>query len=149
MLRPARTRLAAGAGAAVSRASRALGRGEGTVAGGRVALAIDPGALARLARDRPVALVSGTNGKTTTTRLLAAALQTVGPVLTNAGGANLPTGLVTALWDGPRDARGVLEVDEAWLAAVAADVRPLCMALLNLSRDQLDRVSEVRSLAAR
>ena len=58
--------------------SRTLGRGSGTVAGGRVGLAIDPTLLATLAQDRRVALVTGTNGKTTTTRMLAAALSAGG-----------------------------------------------------------------------
>ena len=65
--------------------SRALGRGSGTVAGGRVGLALDPALLATLATGRRVALVSGTNGKTTTTRMLVAALSDDGgkPIASN------------------------------------------------------------------
>jgi lipid II isoglutaminyl synthase (glutamine-hydrolysing) len=116
--------------------------------GGRVILAVDPGALPRLAAGRLIGLVSGTNGKTTTTSLLAAALSTVGPVTTNAQGANLPPGLAAALAAGPPGARAALEVDEAWLGRVVASTAPQAVALLNLSRDQLDRNNEVRRLAA-
>ncbi|MDQ1395818.1 MAG: hypothetical protein QOG64_1077 [Acidimicrobiaceae bacterium] len=110
-------------------------------------LAVDPAALRHLAAGRPTALVSGTNGKTTTTRLLAAALGTAGPVVSNARGANMPAGLASALTDGDPGARAALEVDEAWLPAVAAAIHPEVVALLNLSRDQLDRNNEVRMLA--
>ena len=149
---PARTRMAAGVGGLVGALSRRVGAGSGTVIGGRVTLALDRAALARLARDRPVGLVSGTNGKTTTTQLLTAALAAAGPACTNIGGANLPPGLVAALSaarDAPPSAPAALEVDEAWLAAVVAATHPVVVALLNLSRDQLDRVSEVRMLGAR
>ena len=71
---PWRTRAGRAATVAVNAVSRRLRLGGGTVVGGRVGLAVDPGLLARLAAGRPVALVSGTNGKTTTTRLLAVAL---------------------------------------------------------------------------
>jgi UDP-N-acetylmuramyl tripeptide synthase len=139
--------LAAGLGGAVSGLSRRLGRGGGSVIGGRAILAVDPHALDRLAVGHPVALVSGTNGKTTTTSLLGAALATLGPVVTNAQGANLPPGLAVALAGGAPHAPAALEVDEAWLARVAAATKPRAVALLNLSRDQLDRNNEVRRLA--
>ncbi|HVM67457.1 MAG TPA: hypothetical protein VMU14_21475, partial [Acidimicrobiales bacterium] len=74
MALPARTRVAAQAGRLTAALSRRAGRGDGTVIGGRVSLLVDPGALARLGAGHRVSLVSGTNGKTTTTRLLAAAL---------------------------------------------------------------------------
>jgi UDP-N-acetylmuramyl tripeptide synthase len=118
------------------------------VVGGRAILAVDPHALGRLAAGHPVALVSGTNGKTTTTSLLRVALTTAGPVLTNALGANLPPGLAAALAAGPPDAAAALEVDEAWLGRVVDATRPRAVGLLNLSRDQLDRNNEVRQLAA-
>jgi UDP-N-acetylmuramyl tripeptide synthase len=97
-----------------------------------------------------VALVSGTNGKTTTTKLLACAIEAGGrrPVVTNLLGANLPAGLAAALAGGP-GATAVLEVDEAWLPKVAASVSPAVVVLLNLSRDQLDRNNEVRQVAQR
>ena len=111
-------------------------------------LLIEPDLLATLAAGRQVALVTGTNGKTTTTRLLAAALGGSSRVATSPAGANLPPGLATALASSSVGVPAVLEVDEGYLGAVGA-VDPKVVALLNLSRDQLDRVSEVRMVAAR
>ncbi len=111
-------------------------------------MAVDPEALEHLAADRSIVLVSGTNGKTTTTKLLAAALEGRPEVVTNVEGANLPMGLVAALAQGAPDSRAVLEVDEAWLPKVIPSVHPKAVALLNLTRDQLDRNNEVRTLAA-
>jgi UDP-N-acetylmuramyl tripeptide synthase len=144
---PTRTRLAAAAGAAAAGVSRLLGRGGGSVIGGRAILAVDPGALERLARGRVMGLVSGTNGKTTTTSLLVAALGGPEEVVSNLLGANLPPGLAAALAGGDPHRRAALEVDEAWLARVVAATRPQVVALLNLSRDQLDRNNEVRTIA--
>ena len=75
-----RAKIAVTAGKAVAAASRAAGRGSGSVIGGRVALKLDPDLLARLAQNLDVVLVSATNGKTTTTRLIAEALRAAGPV---------------------------------------------------------------------
>ena len=106
-----------GRDAAVNAVSRALHVGRGTVLGGRAGLAVDASLLGRLAAGRPVALVSGTNGKTTTTRLLAVAVEegTAGAVVTNATGANMPAGHVAALSAGPPSVPVVLEVDESYL----------------------------------
>jgi UDP-N-acetylmuramyl tripeptide synthase len=142
-----RTRLAARVGATIGGLSRCLHLGGGSVIGGRAILAVDRHALEALAAGRQVALVSGTNGKTTTTSLLRAALATQGPVVTNVLGANLPPGLVAALAGGSTGAPAALEVDEAWLGPVMDQVHPVVVALLNLSRDQLDRNNEVRRLA--
>lgn len=144
-----RGQLAAGATVSVGSASRILRLGGGSVVGGRIGLAVAPDLLRRLSRGRRVALVSATNGKTTTTRLLATAMGGADHVATSTAGANLPPGIAAALAAAPRDAPAVLEVDEAYLAAVADAVDPAVVVLLNLSRDQLDRVSEVRSLATR
>lgn len=157
-MRPARAALAVTVGAAVAGLSRATGRGEGSVIGGRATLAIDPGALARMAKGRTIVLVSGTNGKTTTTRLITSALSgaaTSGapgfpgarPVVSNYHGANMPAGLVAALSGSDPSTPAVLEVDEACLADVARQVAPAVVVLLNLSRDQLDRHHEVRRMA--
>lgn len=129
--------------------SRALGRGAGEVVGGTVTARLAPAGLAELAAGRRTACVSATNGKTTTTRLLAAALATRGAVSTNGGGANMAAGVLTALAAHPRGADAVLEVDELHLPAIARAVRPEVVLLLNLSRDQLDRSSETRRIAAR
>jgi len=147
---PSRTRAAARVGAAISSVSRRLGRGSGSVIGGRAVLAIDPNALTRLAAGRRLAVVSGTNGKTTTTSLLRSALLTRGPVVTNVLGANLPSGLAAALAAAPVEAAtAALEVDEAYLGEVIEATQAGVAVLLNLSRDQLDRNNEVRVLAGR
>ncbi len=144
--RGARFALARRLGAATAAASRAAGRG-GTHVGGRVTLAVDPSALEHAAAGRDLALVSGTNGKTTTRMLLVAALSTAGPVVSNSGGANLPAGLTAALCGDLEAPVGVLEVDEPYLPRVAAAVHPRLAVLLNLTRDQLDRYAEVARLA--
>ena len=107
----------------VNRASRLTGKGSGTVAGGRVGLKLDPKLLEDLARGRSTVLVSGTNGKTTTTALLAAALATAGSIATNATGSNMPPGHVAALVGTKASVGACLEVDEAWLPATAAATR--------------------------
>ncbi|MDP1805376.1 MAG: Mur ligase family protein, partial [Acidimicrobiales bacterium] len=145
---PLRTRVAAMAGRAIADASRWVGAGEGSVIGGRVTLAIDQRALELMAAGHQSVAVSGTNGKTTTTRLLAAALSTRGPVSTNSAGANLLPGLVSSLFRGRAGAAVALEVDEGHLAEAVAAVHPTAVVLLNLSRDQLDRFGEVRRHAA-
>jgi UDP-N-acetylmuramyl tripeptide synthase len=142
------TRVAVRAGITAGQISRRWGLGAGGIIGGRVTLVLAPSALSRLARGRRVVLVSGTNGKTTTSHMLAAAMRTAGAVAHNASGANMADGAVAAL-AADRDAPvAVLEVDELHLAAVAAAVDPAVVVLLNLSRDQLDRGSEVRAVAA-
>ena len=143
-----RTRAAVGVGRLAAGTSRRLGRGAGEIVGGKIALRLAPDALASLATGRTVACVSATNGKTTTTRLLTAALATRGPVVSNSGGANMAPGVLTALATPPPAAAAVLEVDELHLPAVARATRPAVVALLNLSRDQLDRSSETRRIAA-
>lgn len=144
---PLRARVAVAAIGAANAASRRLGAGSGTVAGGRAGLAIDPMLLARLAGGRVVAVVTGTNGKTTTTRLLSVALGE--PVVTNATGSNMPAGHVAALASSAPGVPAVLEVDEGYLPALLASAKPRVAVLLNLSRDQLDRTNEVRMLAGR
>ena len=148
---PGRARAAVAAVRAVNRVSKSTGLGSGTVIGGRAGLAIDAGLLARLAEHRQLALVSGTNGKTTTTGLLAAALSAADdrPVLTNDTGANMPAGHVAALAADGSATRAVLEVDEGYLPALMAELAPAALVLLNLSRDQLDRTAEVRMTANR
>ncbi|MGH9105323.1 MAG: MurT ligase domain-containing protein [Acidimicrobiales bacterium] len=148
---PLRARFAGAVGVWLGGLSRAAGQGSGSVIGGHAILAIEPRALARFAAGREVALVSGTNGKTTTTKLLARALgaATGQEVVTNPEGANLPAGLAAALAGGRPGAPAALEVDEAWLGRVAAEVKPGALVLLNLSRDQLDRNNEVRLVAER
>jgi UDP-N-acetylmuramyl tripeptide synthase len=117
---------------------------------GFVALHVAPDLLTTLLAGRTVCLVSGTNGKTTTTALVAAALGD--HATTNSDGANLPAGWVSALLEAAAErATGpvVLEVDESYLPAAFDAAPDAVAALLNLSRDQLDRHSETRMLAQR
>jgi UDP-N-acetylmuramyl tripeptide synthase len=144
-----RTETAVRATAALNRLSRQLRLGRGTVAGGRLGLAIAPQGLAELAAGRSVALVSGTNGKTTTTALLTAALGENGAVVSNSTGSNMPPGHFAALAGASRRAPAVLEVDEAYLPVSLETLGPGVVVLLNLSRDQLDRSNEVRMVAGR
>ncbi|WP_028925105.1 MurT ligase domain-containing protein [Pseudonocardia acaciae] len=136
------------AGLAVAKLSRWAGRGSGSIIGGRVTLAMQPDALRRLSAGRRVVLVSGTNGKTTTSHMVAAALRTQGAVAHNSSGSNMADGAVAALAEDRGAGRAVLEVDELHVASVARQSRPVAIVLLNLSRDQLDRASEVRKTAA-
>ncbi len=114
--------------------------------GGLVAMTLDRSILRQLGAGRRTVVVTGTNGKSTTTRMTAAALSTLGrdgSVATNAEGANMDAGLVAALAVN-RDAElAVLEVDEMHVPHVADALEPRVIVLLNLSRDQLDRVGEI------
>ena len=102
---------------------------------------------------RRVVFVSATNGKTTTTKLLAAALRATQPVVTNASGANMPAGIVAALARPPvgvpADALAVLEADETFLPSLLPGTDKPLLVLGNLTRDQLDRVGEVAMVARR
>ncbi len=146
---PLRLRAAVPVAAAVARVSRLAGAGRGSVIGGRVLLASHPDAIGHLAVGHAVSLVSGTNGKTTTTRLLAILLAGVEPTVCSEVGANLPSGIATTLARAAPGARAALEVDERHLPAVLAATRARTVTLLNLSRDQLDRMNEVRMTAER
>ncbi|WP_268761197.1 Mur ligase family protein, partial [Frankia sp. AvcI1] len=144
----ARTQAALAVERLAAEASRRLGRGSGEMIGGKLALRVSPGALAEVGSHRRTACVSGTNGKTTTTRLLARALGTGGPVKSNSGGANMAPGVLAALSRPPFDAAAALEVDEIWLPKVAREILPRVVLLLNISRDQLDRSNETRRIAS-
>jgi lipid II isoglutaminyl synthase (glutamine-hydrolysing) len=145
---PLRAKVASSVSRTAAALSRAAGRGDGSVIGGWIGLKIDPDLLSNLAAGRAIALVSGTNGKTTTTRFTAAALGVLGPVATNSFGANMPTGHTSALARAGATPFAVLEVDEHYLARVIKETTPRVVALLNLSRDQLDRAKEVAMMAS-
>ncbi len=136
-------------GRTVSGLSRVARLGEGSVIGGKLALSIDQGLPGRLAAPMTVALVSGTNGKTTTTTLLALGLAASAATATNRQGANLASGVAGALLASPDATYAALEVDEAVLPWALGQLHPRAVALLNLSRDQLDRLHEVRATAER
>ncbi|MEX2194809.1 MAG: MurT ligase domain-containing protein [Thermoleophilaceae bacterium] len=134
-------------------ATRRLGRG-GTTLPGRVLLRVEPKAIARLGRGLGAGsvLVSATNGKTTTSGMIAGILERAGqPVVHNRAGSNMAWGVATALLDaGRRDGElGLFEVDEAWLPEVAGALEPRAFLLANLFRDQLDRYGELELLADR
>ena len=147
---PLRARLATTVGGAAGRASRLAGRGDGSVIGGVIGLRLKPDLLSLLARGRQIVLVTGTNGKTTTTRLITAALGAMGQqIASNAFGANMEAGLVSALAKAPDATLAVLEVDEKYLSAMLTATGARVVVLLNLSRDQMDRAAEIWMLARR
>ena len=127
-------------------ASRATGRGAGGMIGGLVARAIDPSIMHQLAGDRPAVIVTGTNGKSTTTRMLAAAMAEKYDIATNDGGDNMDAGIVSALMAAEDASHIVLEVDELHVPHVAEALNTQALVLLNLSRDQLDRVGEINKI---
>jgi lipid II isoglutaminyl synthase (glutamine-hydrolysing) len=134
--------------------SRRTGRSGGTTAPGRLLLRLSPKSLATMAGrlDGGSVLVSATNGKTTTSAMISAALKAAGrPVVHNRAGSNMSWGVATALLDARkgRDQLGLFEVDEAWLPQVAHELRPRLYLLSNLFRDQLDRYGELELLADR
>ncbi|MGH3582933.1 MAG: MurT ligase domain-containing protein [Mycobacterium sp.] len=142
----ARGRIALGTGAAARWASRVTGRGAGAMIGGLVSMKLDRSILSQVGAGRRTVVVTGTNGKSTTTRMTAAALATIGPVATNAEGANMDAGLVAALAGAPKAELAALEVDEMHVPHVLDAVQAAVVVLLNLSRDQLDRVGEINHI---
>jgi UDP-N-acetylmuramyl tripeptide synthase len=142
---------------AVATLSRLRGGGA-TSAPGRVLIGLDRDAIgslgARLARGS--ALISATNGKTTTAAMAAAIFDHAGIALVhNAEGANMAGGIATALLTAARPGGaiagelGLFEVDELWLDRVAAQLNPRAIVLGNLFRDQLDRYGELETIADR
>ena len=149
-----RLRLQAGTllGDAAAVLSRALGKGSGASIRGQILTRIHPDAFAELVKGRRIASVTGTNGKTTTTHFLAAALRTgLGPdadrLVTNADGANLHYGIASSLAKAPHADIAVLETDERVVKDLIVHGRPEVLVLLNFSRDQLDRNHEIKFLA--
>jgi UDP-N-acetylmuramyl tripeptide synthase len=147
------TRLALETSAArlVGRLSRAARRGGGTTLPGKLVWKLDPGALDALAARlvHGVALVSATNGKTTTTAMAASILSPSHRLAWNHSGANLASGVASTLL-ASRDAElGLLEVDEFALPEILRRSRPRVVCLGNLFRDQLDRYGELEHIAER
>lgn len=124
--------------------SRALGQGNGIVIAGRLILKFAPNAVEKIASNKRVVLISGTNGKSTTSKLIAEALRTKYSIAHNHTGANLFSGIAAALGADPDAEVAVLEVDELVLPWAIEKTKPELVVLLNLGRDQLDRLSEVR-----
>jgi UDP-N-acetylmuramyl tripeptide synthase len=147
---PIRARLASTVGGAAASVSRLAGKGDGSVIGGIIGLRLEPDLLSLLAAGRHVVLVTGTNGKTTTTRLITAALSPLGSqIASNMYGANMEAGLTSALSRAPDAPIAVLETDEKYIPAMVRATRPEVVVLLNLSRDQMDRAAEIWLLARR
>src|SRR5262249_30293388 len=151
-----RRTLAVLAGKATGAISRASGRGGGTTFPGDVARAIDPSVLRRLSADLTggAVLVTGTNGKTTTSRLVASLLESRGErVVAKRSGATLICGAAAAAVAGAGlDGRlradwGVFEIDEATLPVAVQEISPAAVLVGNLFRDQLDRYGELELLA--
>ena len=131
-------------------------RGGGSALPGLVIEKIDPKFIQRTLADLPqgVVIISGTNGKTTTTKIVVELLESVGlKVFTNRTGSNFSRGVAAALLDevnirGKLDADiAVLELDEAWAVKFVQIVRPRFSLLLNVMRDQLDRFGEIDNTA--
>ncbi len=102
------------------------------------------------------AVVSATNGKTTTAAMVASILENAGIRLVhNRAGANMAGGVASALLAAAQRGNaidgelGLFEIDEFWLDRVAAQLRPRAMVLGNLFRDQLDRYGELDTIADR
>ena len=136
---------------AVAALSRLAGAGGGTTVPGKLVSVLDPGAVDRLAARLPagVAAVSATNGKTTTTGMAAEILRSRFRLAHNRAGANLLSGVASALLAAGGAELGLLEVDEGALPEVTRRVRPRAVCLGNLFRDQLDRYGELELVAAR
>lgn len=135
--------------------SRVVGRG-GSAIPGWVAEKLDPRAIEKLVASIPggVVIVTGTNGKTTTTKMLVTALERGGvPILTNPTGSNLARGVATVLIRAARRGRirnshmAVFEVDEAAVRSLAPRLDPKLVVVTNLARDQLDRFGELDTTA--
>ena len=147
----ARLALESTAARLVGRLSRAAGRGGGTTLPGKLVWKLDPGALDGLASRLPqgVALVSATNGKTTTTAMASSILSPTRRLAWNHSGANLASGVTSTLLAADGAELGLLEVDEFVLPEVMRRVRPRAVCLGNLFRDQLDRYGELEHIAER
>jgi lipid II isoglutaminyl synthase (glutamine-hydrolysing) len=137
--------------------SRRAGRG-GTSLPGKLLMRLEPHAIGRLAGRLPhgSAVISATNGKTTTAAMVASILERGGTRLVhNRAGANMAGGVASALLQATRrGARlsgdtGLFEVDEFWLGQVVDELRPRALLLANLFRDQLDRYGELDTIADR
>ena len=146
--------MAVAAGKAARVASRM--RGGGSALPGLVVERLDPRFLTHALADLPrgVVVVTGTNGKTTTTKMLVAILREHGlTVFSNPTGSNFTRGVISSMLAeitlaGRLNAdMAVLELDEAHALKFAAEVKPTHSLLLNVARDQLDRFAEIDSTA--
>jgi UDP-N-acetylmuramyl tripeptide synthase len=135
----------------VAALSRRLGAGGGTTIPGKLLAELDRGAIDRLASrlGAGTAVVSATNGKTTTTAMAAEILRPRHRLAHNAAGANLVSGVASALLSAGDAELGLFEVDEGALPELVGRLRPRAICLGNLFRDQLDRYGELELVAER
>lgn len=138
--------------------SRVLGKGGGSALPGLLAEQSDNEILGQLGSKlrHGSIVITGTNGKTTTTKMVEQILVSAGyKVLTNRSGSNLSRGIISSLiesisWGGRFRAEvGLFEVDEASMPIVCKALRPQAVVVLNLFRDQLDRYGELDTTAAK
>ncbi|HET9718735.1 MAG TPA: MurT ligase domain-containing protein [Solirubrobacteraceae bacterium] len=143
---------------AVGSVVRRSGRGGGTSLPGRVLIRLEPDAISELSRRlaQGTALISATNGKTTSAAMTASILGRAGICLVhNRAGANMAGGIASTLLDSARRGGrmsgdlGLFEVDEFWLDQMTDELRPRAIVLGNLFRDQLDRYGELETIADR
>ena len=136
---------------AAARLSRLARTGGGTTLPGKLLAKLDPGSIDRLAARLPLgsALVSATNGKTTTAAMAAEVLSPRARLAHNGSGANLVSGVASALLAAADADLGLFEVDEGALPEVAKRLWPRAVCLSNLFRDQLDRYGELELIAER
>jgi len=143
---------------AIGELARRAGRGGGTSLPGKVLTRLDPRAIEQLAGRLPAgsAVISATNGKTTTAAMAAAILERRGiSLIHNRAGANMAGGVASTLLVAARlggaiaGQLGLFEVDELWLDRVGSQLRPRALLLANLFRDQLDRYGELETIADR
>jgi UDP-N-acetylmuramyl tripeptide synthase len=143
---------------AVGELARRAGRGGGTSLPGKVLTRLEPDAIEQLAGrlHDGTAVISATNGKTTTAAMAASVLQGSGVSLVhNRAGANMAGGVASTLLaaarrgDGIDGELGLFEIDEFWLDRISPQLRPRAMVLGNLFRDQLDRFGELETIADR
>ena len=130
--------------------SKRILRRSGETISGRVLLALYPRAIAELSKSKKIICVSGTNGKTSTTKALVSIISSIsklGTVATSPSGSNLERGVAAALMQ--KSDFAVLEVDELHLSRVIEEAKPKVVLLLNLTRDQLHRMHEVKRVADR
>src|SRR4051794_39878441 len=135
----------------VGELSRRLGKGGGTTIPGKLVATLDPGAIDRLAARLPggCVVVSATNGKTTSTAMAAEILRPLHRLAHNSAGANLVSGVASALIAADGAELGLLEVDEGALPELLRRLKPRALCLGNLFRDQLDRYGELELVAER
>jgi UDP-N-acetylmuramyl tripeptide synthase len=137
--------------------SRRTGRG-GTSLPGKLLLRLEPDAVGSLAARLPngSAVISATNGKTTTAAMVASILERGGHALVhNRAGANMAGGIAGTLLEAARPGgaiagdTGLFEIDEFWLDRLVPQLHPRALLLANLFRDQLDRYGELETIADR